>query len=338
MASITSYPRDQYGRERKRVRIKRNGRNVISKVITGSRLDAQEWAVEQERLINGGRQSAAAAAAEMTLDRALDRYLQTESRKKKSCKDDHSRARLLKARNPSLVASPLDQINPYDLELMRQDIMEVRDCSGATFNRYLHLIGAVYKTARTKWRMVTLASPTYGMSEPETPRERRPMDAELEALWPALEGLGKQRSVPLLEIVQLALYTGMRQAELVGLRAEEVDLRHGYITVPASRSKTARTARYQFFPPPIRYCARCHHGLPAGCLMSSAMVITCRICFRGQENPLAWRKDWKSRSVCVFMIFDVNLLAGWLNRDLRPQKLWPLLAIRVLKRSASTRA
>jgi len=93
--------------------------------------------------------------------------------------------------------------------------------SSSTVRKYLSILGTVYKYAITK-RLVD-HSPLTNVDKPAANDERTRYLDKLEILG-LLEAVGKSGTPELKPIVLLAIYTGLRKSELMGLTWERVNL------------------------------------------------------------------------------------------------------------------
>jgi integrase len=110
--------------------------------------------------------------------------------------------------------------------------------SGATANRYLATLSHLLSTAKREWRVIN-ANPVEDISRKKESRGRtrflsdderaRLLDACSKSDWPALHTL-----------VQLAILTGARRGELIGLKWADVDLRDGKALVSETKNGESR--------------------------------------------------------------------------------------------------
>jgi len=149
----------------------------------------------------------------------LKRYEAVETPKKKGASVEAIRLR-------ALMKTPLALIRVG--ELTQRDLREWRDkrlktVAGSTVNRDLNLLNAVLKLALQEWDIAVPKSVFNGIRRPKNPppRDRRLSAKEEAALYAAI---ADTRGGYLRTIVELALETGMRQSELVGLEWERVNL------------------------------------------------------------------------------------------------------------------
>ncbi len=153
------------------------------------------------------------------LHKALERYAAwADASRPKTVK---TRARLLKVLKRLMGDESLESLSAFRLERFKRDrLAEVRP---ATVNRALalfkHFIGAASKWGWVSESKARELRAVKLLKEPPG-RVRWFSDAELTSLWKALETTGKG----IRSIVEAGMLTGLRRANLVGLRKAEVDL------------------------------------------------------------------------------------------------------------------
>ena len=109
--------------------------------------------------------------------------------------------------------------------------------SPATINRYLAILSHVFTVAMKEWFLVS-DNPVLKIKKLKEPRGRDVFlsTEERKQLMESLE----PESMMIKTIIQLALYTGMRQAEIMGLRWRQVDLEHHRIRLEMTKNGRAR--------------------------------------------------------------------------------------------------
>jgi integrase len=114
-------------------------------------------------------------------------------------------------------------------------------------NRVLACLRKVYSFG-VRWDLVE-ASPCFGIERPaaERQRDRVLSPGELQAVWQALDGEDAHTAA----LVKLYLLTGQRGGELRTMRWEDVDLGHGWWTIPAGRSKNKLAHRIPLSAPAV---------------------------------------------------------------------------------------
>jgi integrase len=181
-----------------------------------------------------------------TLAQALQRYLDEVSSTKKGYIQEKSIARAwLMTR---LSNRPVDRIRNTDL-------IEIRDAwqadnAAATVVRRLAFLSHVFTVIRKDWGFDTLANPVQLVRRPavDDARDRRFLDrirlrGVSEADCPREEVtwiIRATHSAELPTILTVAVETGMRRSEIVGIRREHLDLQHGVVHIPHSKNGRAR--------------------------------------------------------------------------------------------------
>ena len=158
-------------------------------------------------------------AERTTLKQALLRYLREVTPGKKG--------RALEARRvKSWMQHPLAQRRLSELRAAEfanyRDEELARGKPGNTVRLELALIRVLYKVAAREWGMQGLENPVTGVALSLSARKRRLAGDEEQRLLAQLKASGTYFA----PLAELALESGMRQAELLSLTAEDVDLEH----------------------------------------------------------------------------------------------------------------
>ena len=190
--------------------------------------DAKNWAQDTESAIREGRHFKTSEAKRHTLSELIDRYIRDVlPTKPKSARDQVRQLDWWKAEigshaladvSPSLIAQ-------YRDKLAGGITKQGKPRSPATVNRYMAALSVAFTTAVKEWgwmddtpmRKVTKGKESRGrvrfLSDDERPR--------------LLKACKESRSPFLYPVVVLALSTGMRQGEIMGLTWDVVDLNMG---------------------------------------------------------------------------------------------------------------
>ncbi|WP_439395396.1 tyrosine-type recombinase/integrase [Bradyrhizobium sp. PMVTL-01] len=109
-----------------------------------------------------------------------------------------------------------------------------------TVIRELGLLRSIFEMARREWGYTALQNPIAGLRKPKAPegRERRLRPGELQALIEACSTVGGSW---LLHGFQLAIETGLRRGELLGIRWQHVNFDAAVLHVPFTKTDKART-------------------------------------------------------------------------------------------------
>jgi integrase len=126
---------------------------------------------------------------------------------------------------------------------------------------------------------------------PPPPRDRVLDDAELAAIWRALDDTDYGT------VVKLLILTGSRREEVAGMRWGEFDLDRGTWTLPATRAKNKRP-----------------HTLPLSPLMEKVVGSVAR---DGTDHPLFGRKHFTSWSFGKRALDKKLGLKKWTHHDIR---------------------
>ena len=138
----------------------------------------------------------------------------------------------LKDLTPSLIAGIRDKL-----------IREVSDRtgklrSGATVNRYLGLLSHACTTAIKEWQWMAV-NPVIQISKPKESQGRTRFLSDDERVR-LLVACGSSESIHLFPIVTLALSTGMRRGEILGLSWENIDFQNRRITLLRTKNGERR--------------------------------------------------------------------------------------------------
>lgn len=182
--------------------------------------DAKDWARSKEAAIKEGRFFPNRAATRRSLGDAIDRYLEHHV---KALRDSRNRERHLKWWKDEHGRVRLSAVTGDTLAQWRADLAATGNAA-ATVNQKLAAIRRVLSLASGEWGWMS-ANPARGVSKLTEPagRVRFLSDAERAAL---LAQCKASRNPQLYPLVMLALATGARRGELLGLRWADVDLRH----------------------------------------------------------------------------------------------------------------
>jgi integrase len=161
----------------------------------------------------------------------------------------NERQRLDKHILPAFGACALDHVTRRDVRALSENLIDKR--LGVTANRVVQTIGAIYRFAEDALD-IAVRNPAAGMRRlhREEPRHRVLSDGEVKALWTSLEsawGPRERRDHDGVELgaataiaLALCLVTAQRAGEVIGMRADEIDLNARTWTLPAKRTKNRR--------------------------------------------------------------------------------------------------
>lgn len=201
--------------------------------------DAQRWAQSTETAIRDRRYFKTAEAERRTLAEAIERYERTRLGALKSAED---RARHLAWWKERLGALCLADITPATITEERDGLAGGKTHRGkprstGTVNRYLAALSHVFTFASREWHWIE-GNPCGQVSMLKEPRGRVRYlaDAERERLLAEC----KAYSDELYLIVALALATGARRGEILGLKWRDVDLKRGHVVFHETKNSERR--------------------------------------------------------------------------------------------------
>jgi len=168
----------------------------------------------------------------LTVGEMLDQYLEDYSKpSKRSWQDDETRIKLyLKPAFGRMLVTELTEskIVPWMNKTKKT-------FSGATANRRLALLSVAYT------KIVKTFNPCKGIDRfKETPQERYLRGDELERLFEALGALRSEGDLDNVDYVELSLLTGARQANILAMRWNDLDLNFNQWRVPGEESKNGK--------------------------------------------------------------------------------------------------
>lgn len=224
--------------------VRKQGWPTTSKTFRAKR-DAEDWARRTEDEMVRGVYIQRAPAERMTLKAALDRYLsevtplkapgtQAGEKTNAAVLDKELGAYSLAAVTPELVSKYRDK------RLATVSEKTGRLISNNTVRLELALLGNLYNVAIKEWGIGLPYNPVANIRKPSPGegRNRRLTWSELKRLLRACDN----HSNPFLgQIVRIALYTAMRQGEILSLTRRQVDLARRVVRLENSKNGEART-------------------------------------------------------------------------------------------------
>ena len=160
-----------------------------------------------------------------TVGRALEHYGETVSVRKKGAAQEQAKA--VAVRRSAMAAIRLDKLTVEDVQGYVEE-MRAAKLSASTIRLRIMLVRALYRDARSLWKLALPVAPFEGvrLPEPSPHRSRRFQDGdgeeagEEERLRAVLAA--KLAGPTMLDLLDLAIATGMRQGELLGITAGQV--------------------------------------------------------------------------------------------------------------------
>lgn len=250
MATITERT-DSTGATSYRVEVRLKGYPAQRATFT-RKTDAKKWAQTTEAAIREGRHFGTVEAKRHTLADLVDRYTRDELPKKKDKTQgpqvqqltwwkDQIGARTLADVTPALLAEYRDTLSRDPVQTKAKDPTHAgpeRYRSPATVNRYLAALSHAFTVAVKEWGWIEF-NPLLKVTKPKEPRGRVRFlsDEERERFLTACRESSNRDLYP---AVILALSTGARQQEIMGLRWPQVDLARRVATLHETKNGEIR--------------------------------------------------------------------------------------------------
>lgn len=226
-----------------RAQVRRVGYATRSTVVR-TKAEAERWARQVEAEMD------AKVYVEPSGTRFRDlvvKYIEQVVPKHKGARWEETRLRRF-LRTMPFVAKPADEITRFDIQEWRD--ARLAEVSGASVNREMNLLSAVFTHAMKEWGVALRVNPVHEVKRPPRGRSRnKRIPPEFEAkLWdyfnqvpdtPPRRGRGGTRdSVPW--VFSLAVETAMRLGELCALEWQHVSLGGRWVFVCESKNGTSR--------------------------------------------------------------------------------------------------
>lgn len=225
-----------------------DGRRQRESTGTTGRAEAEaieaKWKLEAHRAKHWGEQPA------YLYEDMMDAYLEaTKDAKRSAWRDEYSARHLadyftgkvLNTLKRSDVRGYMDfRKNRGALLPKRKDETQrrSRQISPSTINRELDLLSAAINYARIEWEW-EISNPTQGVSLPEPEGRLRYLSKdEYAGLLDAAKASKKARH--LADFIRLAVHTGMREQEMLGMAVDRVDLRENLLKLEGKDTKGKR--------------------------------------------------------------------------------------------------
>ncbi len=239
MATIETRTSDT-GEKSYRVKVRLKG--YPPQTATFERLtDAKKWAAATETAIREGRHFKTAEAKKHTLAELIDRY--TKDVLPTKPKQQEKQTQQLAWWKDKLGAYALADITPALIVQYRDELANGDTCRGtirspATVVRYMAALSHAFTIAVNEWQWLE-DSPMRKVKKPKESRGRVRFldDGERQRL---LETCKQSSNNWLYLCVTLALSTGMRQGELMGLKWPDVNLKDGFIILYETKNGERR--------------------------------------------------------------------------------------------------
>jgi integrase len=199
--------------------IKRKGIGSTSKTFL-TRKDAEAWARITESEMMRGVYIRRDEAEKTTLHKALERYRDEVTTRKKGA--DREETRIRRWLDHKLAARSLASIRGADLARFRDEWRKAGKAEN-TIRLELALLSHLFEVCRREWGFEGLQNPvrSIALPGPSKRRERR-LEGDEEARL--MSELRKGKNKYAVHVVEFAIATAMRQSEILGLCWENVDM------------------------------------------------------------------------------------------------------------------
>ena len=247
--------------------------------------DARNWGQQTEVFLREGRYFKTSEAKRHTLAEAIDRYVKKILPVKP--KSGFSQTGQLQWWKETLGFYTLAEITPALLAEQRDKLLETKTKrkafrTPATVNRYLAVLSHVFTVAIKEWLWVE-ENPLLKLAKPKEARGRVRFLSDEERLR-LLEACKASDSPILYRVVVLALSTGARRMELLGLCWKDIDLQRGVIILDETKNGERRVLTLS------------GHALALMKLYEKTRDVSCDLVFPGKnlKNPIDIRSPWRT--------------------------------------------
>jgi len=217
-----------------RVKVRRAGLPAQTKTFN-NRTHAQQWARSVESDLDKGIVVDRRTAQRLSLAEVLERYRREVTPTKRGSADENLRLKAMAQRPFARIK--MSALTSSQLAAYRDERLKV--VSGATVNREFSVLSHAIDTARREWDVYLPTNPCTLVRRPPQgrPRDRRLQGDEEKRLLAACRGA---RNKWLVHFVALAIETGMRRGELLGLLWDNVDLERRTAFLPVTKNGESR--------------------------------------------------------------------------------------------------
>jgi integrase len=217
-----------------RVKIRRAGAPAQTRSFDNKTL-AQQWARSVESDLDKGIVVDRRTAQRLSLAEVLERYRREVTPTKRGSADENLRLKAM-AQRP-FAQTRMSALTSSILAVYRDERLKI--VSGATVNREFSVLSHAIDTARREWDVYLPTNPCTLVRRPPQgrPRDRRLQGDEEKRLLGACRGA---RNKWLAHFVALAIETGMRRSELLGLSWDNVDLERRTAFLPITKNGDSR--------------------------------------------------------------------------------------------------
>jgi len=223
------------------VQVRRRG--VVKCATFPTKRQAEAWATatEADILAGGGVVEVPPPPIQVTLGEVFRRYEEEVSPGKRGAKWETNRLKAMQ--KMPLAAMTLVDVGAPQWAQWRND--RIKEVTAGTVAREMNLLGSVLEMARKEWGLLRV-NPLRDVAKPPRPRPRQRIysDDEVRRVLLAL-GYDEARAVVTKQqiiavLFQMALETGMRLGEMVGLEWYQVDVRRSVARLDITKNGDAR--------------------------------------------------------------------------------------------------
>jgi len=224
-----------------KVRIRKPNNPTVTKTFSSKSL-AEKWARQTELKIEEGTYFEEAEAASHTVSDLVDRYIREEL-KKLAESDWRIRKRHLNWWKAEIGHKTLNRVTPALLVEKRNKLrMEPNENgklkSGSTVNRYMAALSAAFGVAATEWQWLKENPFSRVRREAEAKGRVRFLSPDERAALLSACASSQNKNLHLITVV--ALSTGMRQAEILTLKWDQIDFERRTITLYKTKNGDTR--------------------------------------------------------------------------------------------------
>jgi integrase len=268
-----------------RAKVRRKGFPVLSETFE-RKTDANRWVQDTESAIRNNRHFKTSEAKRHTLTELVDRYISEVLPSKP--KNERDQVRQLNWWKSAIGHQVLADVTPALIAQQRDKLLggiTVRGMrrSPSTVNRYLAALSVAFTVAVKEWGWIE-DSPMRRVTKPKEGKGRFRFLSDEER--PRLLKACKESSNPYLyPVVVLALSTGMRQGEIMGLTWDVVDLHKGNAVLHQTKNGERR-----YIPITV-------HALELLKELSKIRRIDSKLLFPSKEKaqkPMDLRSPWET--------------------------------------------
>ena len=217
-----------------RVKVRRAGLPAQTKTFD-NRTHAQQWARSVESDLDKGIVVDRRTAQRLSLAEVLERYRREVTPTKRGSLDENLRLKAMAQRPFARIR--MSALTSSLLAAYRDERLKV--VSGATVNREFSVLSHAIDTARREWDVYLPTNPCTLVRRPPQgrPRNRRLQGDEEQRLLAACRDA---RNAWLAHFVALAIETGMRRGEILGLQWSNLDLERRVAFLAATKNGESR--------------------------------------------------------------------------------------------------